>query len=174
MMHEKVLADIEAERVRQREVEGWTDAHDDVYVKGELAEAAGCYAEVGAASDRRRRDFHKWLIPDRWPWSAKWWKPTERRRDLVKAAALIVAEIERLDRIEIIKEKAVKLEDAKAKVIVAAIKWEEADAAWLAVEAAATADPPADVFQSRTIAATAWRTNLDTLRKSITQMRELM
>jgi hypothetical protein len=33
-----------------------------------------------------------------WPWDLKWWKPTTPRRDLVKAAALIVAEIERLDR----------------------------------------------------------------------------
>jgi hypothetical protein len=33
-----------------------------------------------------------------WPWDRKWWKPTDRRRDLVKAAALILAEIERLDR----------------------------------------------------------------------------
>jgi hypothetical protein len=27
-----------------------------------------------------------------------WWKPKDRRRDLVRAAALIIAEIERLDR----------------------------------------------------------------------------
>ncbi|MEB3421767.1 hypothetical protein VK682_24660 [Salipiger manganoxidans] len=33
-----------------------------------------------------------------WPWDRKWWKPTTPRRDLVKAGALIVAEIERLDR----------------------------------------------------------------------------
>jgi len=33
-----------------------------------------------------------------WPWAEKWWKPKNERRDLVKAAALILAEIERLDR----------------------------------------------------------------------------
>jgi hypothetical protein len=36
----------------------------------------------------------EWL----WPWSVQWWKPKDRRRDLVRAGALIVAEIERLDR----------------------------------------------------------------------------
>ena len=38
--------------------------------------------------------------PPSWPWVRRWWKPTDRRRDLVKAGALILAEIERLDRIE--------------------------------------------------------------------------
>jgi hypothetical protein len=33
-----------------------------------------------------------------WPWAAEWYKPTDRRRDLVKAASLLLAEIERLDR----------------------------------------------------------------------------
>lgn len=35
-----------------------------------------------------------------WPhsWASCWFKPTNRRRDLVKAAALLIAEIDRLDR----------------------------------------------------------------------------
>lgn len=33
-----------------------------------------------------------------WPWDAKWWKPKNTRRDLVRAGALIVAELERMDR----------------------------------------------------------------------------
>ena len=28
-----------------------------------------------------------------WPWYSRWWKPTSDRRDLIKAAALLVAEI---------------------------------------------------------------------------------
>ena len=32
------------------------------------------------------------------PWDGKGWQPTTYRRNLVKAGALIVAEIERLDR----------------------------------------------------------------------------
>jgi hypothetical protein len=43
-------------------------------------------------------DYQKTFSPARWPWSQDWWKPTNPRRDLVKAGALIAAEIERLDR----------------------------------------------------------------------------
>lgn len=96
----EALADIAAERRRQIEVEGWTPEHDDRYEQSELADAAACYAAPGAvtsvvpesvlATDSRRLY---------WPWDWKWWKPgNDRRRRLVKAGALIVAEIERLDR----------------------------------------------------------------------------
>jgi hypothetical protein len=36
--------------------------------------------------------------PRNWPWHASWWKPTTTRRNLVKAAALLISEIKRLDR----------------------------------------------------------------------------
>jgi hypothetical protein len=80
------ITEIQAERQRQIEVEGWTPEHDDKHDNGELADAATCYACPSTRS----------LI---WPWDEQWWKPTTRRRDLIKAAALIVAEIERLDRL---------------------------------------------------------------------------
>ena len=84
------LEDIAAERQRQIEAEGWTPEHDDSHADGELAAAASCYATGRKGDD--------------WPWSDEWWKPTHgingSRRDLVKAGALIVAEIERLDRAE--------------------------------------------------------------------------
>ncbi|GAG33310.1 unnamed protein product, partial [marine sediment metagenome] len=38
--------------------------------------------------------------PEIWPWDPSWWKPTDERRNLEKAGALIVAELERLDRLE--------------------------------------------------------------------------
>ncbi|HHW2459226.1 TPA: AAA family ATPase [Pseudomonas aeruginosa] len=38
------------------------------------------------------------LVSLAWPWDEQWWKPTSARRDLVKACALALAEIERLDR----------------------------------------------------------------------------
>lgn len=83
---------IAAERQRQIEVEGWTPEHDDEHDDGALANAAACYA-VG--DDLRRFDGPDGI----WPWKASWWKPADRRRNLVKAGALIVAEIERLDRL---------------------------------------------------------------------------
>ena len=84
------IEDIVAERRRQIEQEGWTADHDDRHANGDLSDAAACYA----ATDRDLR----YGIPFGWPWSASRWKPKDRRRDLVRAGALIVAEIERLDR----------------------------------------------------------------------------
>ena len=81
-----VIDEIAAERKRQVEGEGFSQAHDDRQMLGELAYAAACYA---------KGDFN-----DAWPWAKKWWKPTTQRRNLIKAAALIVAEVERLDRAE--------------------------------------------------------------------------
>jgi hypothetical protein len=99
------LKEIAAERKRQIEVEGWTPAHDDTHSHGEMAAAAGCYAIVAGFPDMNRalwtgrnRDGEQRPWPN-WPWSPSWWKPKDRRSDLIRAAALIVAEIERLDRI---------------------------------------------------------------------------
>lgn len=91
------IAEIAAERERQQQKEGWTKQHDDEHVKGEIALAAAAYAYATAFSDQERANG---FSPCFWPasWSIAWFKPTTRRRDLVKAGALIVAEIERLDR----------------------------------------------------------------------------
>lgn len=86
----KALIDVMNERDRQHNEEGWTPEHDDQHTDGELAKAAACYA-VGFSTPPS-------YVPAFWPWEADWWKPTDRRRDLVKAAALLLAEIERLDR----------------------------------------------------------------------------
>jgi len=82
----RAATDVLAERQRQVEAEGWTIEHDDQHRNGELATAAACYAEP------------KGLYNFAWPWDREWWKPKDRRRDLVRAGALILAEIERLDR----------------------------------------------------------------------------
>ncbi|EBI7171804.1 hypothetical protein D3Q73_21415 [Salmonella enterica] len=82
--------DVLAERQRQIHTEGWKPEHDDEHVEGQLADAAACYALF--ATDQRRP------VPAHWPWSDDWWKQRGQRRDLVRAGALIIAEIERLDR----------------------------------------------------------------------------
>ncbi|EDQ9668254.1 TPA: hypothetical protein G8N70_004563 [Salmonella enterica] len=38
------------------------------------------------------------VVPDSWPWAREYWKPSSPCRDLEKAAALILAEMERHDR----------------------------------------------------------------------------
>ncbi|AOZ11093.1 hypothetical protein [Cupriavidus malaysiensis] len=80
--------DVLAERPRQVEAEGWTPEHEDEHSRGELAMAASCYAIAGP------RDS----APALWPWAIEWWKPGLPRRNLEKAGALILAEIERRDR----------------------------------------------------------------------------
>lgn len=95
-------SDVLAERQRQVTAEGWMPGHDDEYEHGELADAAGCYALSSELFDCAGEP------PRPWTWPDEWWKPTNRRRDLVKAGALILAEIERLDRAAGIKWEAEK------------------------------------------------------------------
>ena len=89
--------DIYDERRRQIDAEGWTPEHDDQHHNGSMARAAAAYAVHTSLSDEVYQSGH--INPAFWPWAEKWWKPTNRRRDLVKAGALIIAEIERLDRL---------------------------------------------------------------------------
>lgn len=51
-----------------------------------------------ALRDKRHLASDIAIQPPESAYGYEWWKPTNRRRDLVKAAALILAEIERLDR----------------------------------------------------------------------------
>ncbi|MCG7507105.1 hypothetical protein [Mesorhizobium retamae] len=103
----QAVADILSERKRQVDAEGWTPEHDDRHNDGEMARAAGIYAVIAGScrTDYRNatggyslNDILKGLMQYYWPWERSWFKPTNRRRDLVKAGALIIAEIERLDR----------------------------------------------------------------------------
>lgn len=101
------IRDIVAERERQKCVEGWTEAHDDEHDDRSMAQAARCYVEHYVGRSWLLEDYPDGLLqyqsekmPFEWPnsWDESWWKPKNPRRDLVRAAALIVAEIERIDR----------------------------------------------------------------------------
>jgi len=102
-----VIDEITAERRRQVEQEGWSDEHDDSHRDGEMSRAAACYAAHASAFQNASIETYRIIGPRSdyynfgWPWSREWWKPKDPRRDLVRAAALIVAEIERLDRLSI-------------------------------------------------------------------------
>lgn len=105
--HHRAYADVYRERMRQLSTEGFSRERDDGYVNGQLGFAAASYAYAASLPERFRGRVtgiysidNDPILRDMWPaaWSKKWWKPTERRRDLVKAGALILAEIERLDR----------------------------------------------------------------------------
>ena len=84
--------DVLAERRRQIEAEGWSSNHDRTHTKGELADAAASYAVRAHAGQKVNL-----RAPGCWPWEPGWWKPGKPRRNLVKAGALILAEIDRLD-----------------------------------------------------------------------------
>lgn len=87
----KAAHDVLSERARQVLVEGWTPEHDDAHIIGELPDAAVAYALTAAGyGEMGHSQF--------WPFAESWWKPKDARRDFVRAAALLIAEIERLDR----------------------------------------------------------------------------
>jgi hypothetical protein len=86
--------DVIEERTRQLSKEGYTISHDDTHRDGSLAQAAACYAAHAGGMPAAGYGYDPY-----WPFDAEWWKPKDPRRDLVRAAALILAEIERLDRL---------------------------------------------------------------------------
>ena len=92
------IDDVIRERRHQIEREGFNTEHDDEHFNGELCKAAAGYADHAAdvIANGGEANFD---VPCDWPWDDRWWKPKDPRRDLVRAAALIIAEIERLDRL---------------------------------------------------------------------------
>lgn len=87
----KVIEEVEDECRRQIYI-GYGPEHEDLHDDGSIAQAAACYATNGWGQQG---------LPEgiTWPWDAASWKPKDRRRNLIRAAALLVAEIERLDRV---------------------------------------------------------------------------
>lgn len=102
---------IAAERQRQISKEKWSEKHDDGHNQRELARAAHSYVghyvhrawvftnelEMPGVRDGEK-DYRNEEAPEYWPWDEKDWNPQEPLRDLVKAGALIAAEIDRLQR----------------------------------------------------------------------------
>jgi len=87
-----ILDEINDER-RSQIAKGYTEEHDDEHTMGEIAAVA---AYIAAPNDDER------AMVNAPPWAKyiveKW--RHNRRKQLLIAAALLVAEIERLDRIE--------------------------------------------------------------------------
>lgn len=97
---------ISEERERHFTEEGWTIKDDIAYNSPyKLIHAAICYATP--ADDRALN--HDESMPYNWPFKPSWWRPTpnDRVKELVKAGALIAAQID----VELVLE-------AKAKKVV--------------------------------------------------------
>jgi hypothetical protein len=94
---------IAAERQRQIEQEGWTAEHDDEHAGFEMSRAAQSYlteVHVVALTGKDASVYPN--PPSEWPWLLSDWKPSDDPiRNLVKAGALIAAEIDRLLRVQV-------------------------------------------------------------------------
>lgn len=86
----KAEFDVVSERHRQISDEGWDPETDDKWRNGQLAMGAAAYTLATTVGPEKAVEI--------WPWQLNGWKPKDARRNLVRAGALIVAEIERLDR----------------------------------------------------------------------------
>ncbi|MFA5387683.1 MAG: hypothetical protein WC322_04875 [Candidatus Paceibacterota bacterium] len=93
------LDDVQTERCRQILIEGWTPEHDDLnHSPGQLCSSGAAYALNAAGSMQQNRPTRTPRPHIGWQFDNEYWKPKNARRDLVRAAALIIAEIERIDR----------------------------------------------------------------------------
>lgn len=112
---DQIAGELIKERQRQITEKGYAPSHDDMHRDGSLALAAACYATPIPLYKFQVNDGPAYSFNDPFPWwdgDGRQWKPLnkltpngqleygDRRRMLVKAGALIIAEIERLDRVE--------------------------------------------------------------------------
>jgi hypothetical protein len=86
-----IIEELAIERHRQISGEGYGLDHDDFHTGGEIAAAAAAYTY---AAFKPQSQF----ISHMWPWAWGSFKPTHARRNLIKAGAMIIAEIGRIDR----------------------------------------------------------------------------
>lgn len=87
----EVAAEVFVERLRQIIEEGHSVEQDDAYTDYQLPRAAVCYAIRGAGLPPHKSTLY-------WPWNPATFKPAGDDRDLIKAAALILAELQRRQR----------------------------------------------------------------------------
>ena len=85
------LIDVVQEREKQINVKGYQEVWDDRYPAGLMAKAAIAFIHSSNGNPHWR---------DYWPINWKPANPKGPRQDLVRAAALLIAEIDRIDRAE--------------------------------------------------------------------------
>jgi hypothetical protein len=79
---------IKLERQRQKRAEGYTAEDDSAHDGDELISAAIAYCDHAIDPSPE--------VPECWPFERALFKPKDRRRDLIRAGALIAAELDRL------------------------------------------------------------------------------
>ncbi len=85
------------ERRRQIDGEGFDPEGDHQYPRGQLVSAALGYLRLAEIESRCGTEAAKLNdeVPPGWPWPRAWWKPRDLERNLVRAAALIAADLDR-------------------------------------------------------------------------------
>lgn len=88
---------IAIERKRQIEELGYDYTNDALYQDSQLSNAAICYAMTPDVRELENEEGASLDIA-LWPWDKQYWKPTpeDRIKELVKAGALIAAQIDYL------------------------------------------------------------------------------
>lgn len=93
------------ERERQISEEGWSPEHDDEHVNGELANVAACFSATNELYlySKHSDGLHNMTACHLYPWEDKYYKKASknRKQQLIVAGALIIAELERLERAEV-------------------------------------------------------------------------
>lgn len=109
---------IAEERKRQIEREGYDTSRDDSHRNYELSSAACCYAQMGAGGPYSH--MRSGNPPPGWPWYPDEWKPKrDPIKNLVRAGALIAAEIDRLER------EAERRRAGEERKIVSQVDWDK-------------------------------------------------
>lgn len=89
---------ITRERYRQIGEEGYNAEHDERLEPGALAMAAAVYI-MGACSGMRGGEERSGEVMICWPFETAAYNPKDPLRDLVRAGALVAAEIDRILRV---------------------------------------------------------------------------
>lgn len=91
----KAIELIAAERQRGIEKEGYDADHDDEHVAGHIAQGGIAYATAFIQQHQHKRPDLDFVREMHWPFDARTWKPGDRVSNLVKAGAMIAAELDR-------------------------------------------------------------------------------
>lgn len=121
------LGIVARERLRQVSEEGFDASHDDEHTDGALAAAGASYAMAHSVLVKTEGKAGG-TVPGPWPFDLEWWKPSpDPVRNLAKAAALIVAELDRILRQGADRKPAADLLAAQAAMKVGPERVEGAD-----------------------------------------------
>lgn len=90
------LRDVIAERLAQIEKHGFTLEHDLGHHPGDIAAGAGSYLST-AIGQLYGKAFDPKEIDPEWPWEREAWRPGDARANLIKAVAIALAVIDRID-----------------------------------------------------------------------------